>query len=204
MNANHRNALAAVALLAVVQPASADVISDWNDRTVAFVVSHAMGPPPAERVIAMAHLAMFDAVNAIERKYQPHLVQLPAAPTASKGAAAAAAAATVLAGIDPKTELEIKAALAAYLANIPNGAAKTEGIKLGEAAAAENLGGTSERRGQRAGHLSATHCARRLCTDGVHCHTAMAAGKAVRPHEPLPVPARTADRAHEFRIGGKL
>ncbi len=139
MNANHRNALAAIVLLAVARPASADVISDWNDRAVTFVVSHAMGPPPAERVIAMAHLAMFDAVNAIERKYQPYLAQLPAAPTASKEAAAAAAAATVLAGIDPKTEPEIKAALAAYLANIPDGATKTEGIKLGETAAAKIL-----------------------------------------------------------------
>ena len=68
MNANHRNALVAIALLGWAPPATADVIADWNDRAVAFAVSHSMPPPPAERVFAMTHVAMFDAVNSIERK----------------------------------------------------------------------------------------------------------------------------------------
>ena len=106
MNANRRNALVAIALLGVAQPASADVIADWNDKAVDFIVSHKMPPPPAERLIAMTQLAMFDAVNSIERKYRPYLVQLPAAPTASKEAAAAAAAGTVLAGVDPQAQTE--------------------------------------------------------------------------------------------------
>jgi PAP2 superfamily len=139
MSANHRNALVAVALLGLAQPASADVITDWNDKAVAFGVSRNMGPAPAERIIAMTQLAMFDAVNSIERKYRPYLVQLPAAASASKEAAAAAAAGTVLAAVDPRTQDEVKAALAAYLAAIPNGAAKDEGIKLGEAVAAKIL-----------------------------------------------------------------
>jgi len=42
---------------------------------------------------------MFDAVNSIERRYRPYLVQLPANAATSKEAAAAAAAATVLATI---------------------------------------------------------------------------------------------------------
>ena len=67
-----------MALLGLAQPASADVISDWNEKAVAFGVSRNMGPPPAERIIAMTHVAMFDAVNSIERKYRPYLVQLPA------------------------------------------------------------------------------------------------------------------------------
>ena len=52
------------------------MVTDWNDKAVAFAVSRDMGPPPAERIMAMAHLAMFDAVNSIERKYRPYLVQL--------------------------------------------------------------------------------------------------------------------------------
>ena len=55
---------------------AADVIADWNEKAVAFVLSRGMGPPPAERAIAMIHAAMFDAVNSIERKYRPYLVQL--------------------------------------------------------------------------------------------------------------------------------
>jgi hypothetical protein len=87
----------------------------------------------------MTQLAMFDAVNSIEPKYRPYLVQLPAAVTASKEAAAATAAGTVLAGVDTKTQAEMQAALAAYLAAIPDGAAKSEGIKLGEVVAAKML-----------------------------------------------------------------
>src|SRR4051812_31602953 len=82
---------------------------------------------------------MFDAVNSIERRYRPYLMQLPADPATSKEAAAAAAAAAVLATIDEKTAGEMKVALAAYLASIPEGAAKADGVKLGEAIAAKVL-----------------------------------------------------------------
>ena len=87
--------------------------------------------------MGMVHAAMFDAVNSIERRYQPYLVQLPADPATSREAAAAAAAAAVLATIDEKTAGEIKVTLASYLASIPDGAAKADGIKLGEAVAAK-------------------------------------------------------------------
>src|SRR3954470_11089415 len=81
---------------------SADVISDWNEKTVAFVTARQVPPPQAERVMAMVHVAMFDAVNSIERRYRPGLTQLPAPATASKEAAAAAAAGTVLIGLYPE------------------------------------------------------------------------------------------------------
>jgi hypothetical protein len=138
MYAHHRNALIGISLLGLAHPAFADVISDWNDKAVTFGVSRNMAPPPAERVIAMTQLAMFDAVNSIERKYRPYLVQLSAA-TASKEAAAAAAAGTVLAGVDPRAKAEMKATLAAYLATIPDGAAKSAGIQLGEAVGSKIL-----------------------------------------------------------------
>jgi hypothetical protein len=131
--------LAALASIALARPVSADVITDWNEKAVAYVVAHNLGPPPAERILAMVHVAMFDAVNSIERRYQPYLVSLPAAATVSKEAAAAAAAGTVLAGVNPQAQVEVKAALAAYLAAIPASAGKAEGIKLGEAIAAKIL-----------------------------------------------------------------
>ena len=126
--------LQSIALLCVLAgPASADVISDWNEKTVAFVTNAKMAPPQAERVMAVVHVAMFDAVNAIDRRYRPYLVQ-PAVPTtASKEAAAAVAAGRVLLGLHPQAETELKADLAAYLAAIPEGDAKSEGVKLGEA-----------------------------------------------------------------------
>jgi hypothetical protein len=131
--------LAAVAIFGLAPPASADVIADWNENAVSYGVLHQIGPPPAERIIAMTQLAMFDAVNSIERKYRPYLVQLPASPGASKDAAAAAAAGTVLAGINPQTQAAMNSLLESYLSAIPDSPAKAAGIKLGEAVAAKIL-----------------------------------------------------------------
>jgi hypothetical protein len=135
------------AWLAVGVPvaASANVITDWDEKAVAVV----MPPGPlgvsqpgytAQRTMGIVHAAMFDAVNSIGRRYQPYLVQLPADPATSREAAAAAAAAAVLATQDAKTASEMKTTLAAYVASIPDSdAAKTSGIKLGEAIAAKVL-----------------------------------------------------------------
>jgi hypothetical protein len=139
MNRRRRTAIAAIALLGMAQSASADVIVDWNTKAVDFIVSHKMPPPPAERLLAMTHAAMFDAVNSIEHKYRPYLVELPTSATASQEAAAATAAGTVLAGANPAAQPELNAALTAYLAAIPDSAAKAEGVKLGEAIAVKML-----------------------------------------------------------------
>ena len=139
MHPRRRNALIALALLGGVQPAFADVVSYWNDQAVSFTVNHKMPPPPAERIIAMTQTAMFDAINSIDRKYQPYLLQLPADADTSREAAAAAAAGTVLGGIDARTQVEIKAILETFLKSIPDGPGKTAGIKLGEAIAARIL-----------------------------------------------------------------
>jgi hypothetical protein len=137
MPADVRTVLVVVALIAPASSAFADVITDWDTKAVAVVTP--MPPYNGQRVIGMAHAAMFDAVNSIERRYRPYLVQLPAAPNTSKEAAAAAAAATVLASIDAKTAGEMKVALATYLTSIPDGTAKSDGIKLGETVAARVL-----------------------------------------------------------------
>src|SRR4030088_914942 len=130
-------AVTALGLSLFVGPVRANVITDWDEKAVAVVtpMSSLGGTSPymAVRMMGMVHAAMFDAVNSIEQRYRPYLVQLPAAPTMSKEAAAAAAAAAVLATIDAKTAGEMKAALATYLTAIPEGAPKSDGVKLGEA-----------------------------------------------------------------------
>lgn len=119
-------------------PVSANVITDWDTKAVAFV-----GPVPggamAQRELAMVHIAMFDAVNSIEPRYRPYLGQLSVPKTTSQEAAAASAAVGVLAGLHPDRAGEIKAALASDLAGIPDGDAKLDGVKLGEAIAAKVL-----------------------------------------------------------------
>ena len=141
MHANIRSTLLAAALTAAASPTFANVITDWDEKAVAAVtpMSSLGGTSPymAVRMMGMVHAAMFDAVNSIERRYRPYLVQLPGDPAASKEAAAAAAAATILATIDAKTAGEMKAALAAYLAPLPDGAAKSDGVALGETVAAK-------------------------------------------------------------------
>lgn len=138
MPANIRKMLLAAVMIGAEAPAFADVITDWDEKGVAFVTPR-MPPPATERAMAMVNTAMFDAVNSIERRYRPYLIQLAAAPTTSKEAAATAAAGTVLAALLPQAEGEIKGATATYLATIPNSDAKSEGIKLGEAVAARIL-----------------------------------------------------------------
>src|SRR5437899_358946 len=125
-------------------PACANVITDWDEKAVAVVspivpVGVTQSVYAAQRVMGMVHAAMFDAVNSIERRYRPYLAQLPADPATSKEAAAAAAAATVLTSIDAKTAGHVKGELASYLASIPDGAAKSEGVRLGEAVGAKIL-----------------------------------------------------------------
>jgi hypothetical protein len=141
MHARLCKMLVAASMMCATQSAFANVITDWDEKAVAVVTPMAAlsgtSPYTAMRMMAMVHAAMFDAVNSIERRYRPYLVQLPAIPTTSKEAAAAAAAAAVLATVDAKTAGEIKTALASYLAAIPDGAAKSEGVKLGEAVAAK-------------------------------------------------------------------
>jgi len=143
MHAKIRSVLAAVVLTTTTPPAFANVITDWDEMAVLAVTPMAAlngtSPYAAIRLLGMVHIAMFDTVNSIERRYRPYLVQLPADPTTSKDAAAAVAAATVLTTIDDKTAGDIKRALAAYLAPIPDGSPKSDGIKLGESVAARLL-----------------------------------------------------------------
>jgi hypothetical protein len=127
--------------LVSAQPARADVITEWDEKGTAFVMPLTAswgGAQMTQRAMTMVDIAMFDAVNAIEPKYQPYISQGPAPAGASKEAAAAAAAATVLLSLvpaDSKTAADIRAQLAAYLEAIPPGEAKSAGIKIGEAAA---------------------------------------------------------------------
>ena len=65
-------------------PARADVITVWNQQVVT------NGGPQIQRTLAMVHIAMFDAVNAIERDYKAYL-RLPKPPDGASAEAAAAA-----------------------------------------------------------------------------------------------------------------
>jgi hypothetical protein len=118
--------------------ASANVIADWDAKAVT-VIAKTTPAPLSQREAALVSVAMFDAVNAIDRRYLPYLVELTATPTTSREAAATAAAATMLAALHPEASGDINAMVTSYLGAIPDGDAKSEGIKLGEAVANKTL-----------------------------------------------------------------
>src|SRR4030081_2310892 len=138
MPSSLRRVLVVIALMCPGSSASADVITDWDQKAIE-IVAPGMPSTHSQRIVAIMHAAMFDALNSIERRYQPYIAQLPASPTTSKDAAAAVAATTVLAKLHPSAEDELKGALTAYLAKLPDTEGKSDGIKLGQAVASKIL-----------------------------------------------------------------
>src|SRR5215469_9758785 len=127
-------------LTAPMTAAVGNVVTDWDEKAVGIVQIGMVPPPPtAFRTMAILHTEMFDSVNSIERRYNPYMVRLPSAPDTSKEAAAAAAAAAVLVKLAPDAAADVQSTLTSYLATLPDGEAKSDGVKLGQEVAAKIL-----------------------------------------------------------------
>jgi hypothetical protein len=113
----------------------ANVITDWDATAVSVTPPSAAGL----REMAIMHVAMFDAVNSIARRYRPYIAQPTASEAMSQEAAATAAAADVLIGLHPEAAEKIKAASVSALAAIPEGEAKADALALGHAVAEKIL-----------------------------------------------------------------
>ena len=85
----------ALAVLLFGTAARADIIMDWNAKADALAIEKQLLNAANSRGQAMLHIAMFEAVNAIDRRYAPYKLNLTADRTASREAAAAAAAASL-------------------------------------------------------------------------------------------------------------
>lgn len=135
-----------IALVTSTSARAADDVIAWNAH--AFNVLAASGPVFSivpTRFMAMVHAAIHDALNVIERRYQPYAFTADGPPSASPEAAVAAAAHGVLVSVipgfgTPAQEAAgiaaVNAIYAASLAAIPEGPDKIDGIAIGEAAAA--------------------------------------------------------------------
>ncbi|HET8563131.1 MAG TPA: vanadium-dependent haloperoxidase [Candidatus Binatia bacterium] len=123
----------------MVIAARADVVTDWNDKAVAAGVKASQAPFVHTRSVAIVHVAMFDAVNSIDRRYTPYRVQASTAAGASREAAAAAAAHFVLVRLYPDQAKDFDSFYQTSLAPVPDGEPKSKGIQLGEQVAAEIL-----------------------------------------------------------------
>jgi hypothetical protein len=123
-------------LISMTSPARADIVSDWGARAIAIGVEKQMPNAPLTRGLAMMHVAMFEAVNAVERRYMPYKLDLTADPSTSKEAAAATAAHAVLVQLHPEQRSALDQALQSNLATVPDGDGKSKGIELGKKTAA--------------------------------------------------------------------
>lgn len=146
-------ALAALGLLSACSPAQpssvgadsgtvqheAEVVVAWNEAL--------LGVAEAEdgfltlkgvRGAALTHLAMHDALQAIERRYEPYL-SAGEAPGANPIAAVAKAACVVATVLYPNEEARFAEQLSRWLDSVEDGAAKQAGLRLGEASASAIL-----------------------------------------------------------------
>jgi hypothetical protein len=138
-------------------PSSPDAVLQWNANAgkaaIAACISPAPNPLHESRMYAMMHLAIHDALNAIELHsrpyaYKPDERQRDASPDAAVASAARGVLVPLLQQLTPPFDNAacIQAAVAGVeadytvaLAAIPSGTAKTKGIALGQAAASAIL-----------------------------------------------------------------
>jgi hypothetical protein len=151
------------AILLALVPASADAhptgrsdaVSAWNanagEAAQAACISPNNNPLHESRLYAMTHVAIHDALNAIDSRSEPYVFDGEAKRRTSPDAAVAAAARDVLVPVLRQLPTpvppdcidagvaSVEADYATALDKIPNGKAKARGVELGQAAAAAIL-----------------------------------------------------------------
>jgi hypothetical protein len=130
---------AVILVVGIALPATAgaqvlDTLVEWQRLTQVTVAGTATPTVFFTRPYAMTSIAMFDALNSIERGYQPYLIEVSASATASREAAIAQAAHDVLVALYPGQLATLDAALATTLSGRP-AAAVAEGVQIGAAVA---------------------------------------------------------------------
>ena len=134
--------VAASAMLA--GPSHADTVCEWMDFAQA--IQQAAAPPPTaprmpdhDRAQTQVALAMFEALNAIDRRYESYLGLAQADRTASLDAAAATAAYEVLLSHFPSQKAALEDSYSITVNEIGDKRARDSGIAIGKAAAAMAL-----------------------------------------------------------------
>jgi hypothetical protein len=126
--------------LFVTSPAAheADAVLEWNQIALAATVTAGQGPVPQIRTMAIVHVSVHDAVNAVSRRYKTYLDIDRIRWGASADAAAIAAAHHALVSVFPAQALALNDARKASLA--ARGLSDADpGIMVGEAIATEVL-----------------------------------------------------------------
>ena len=128
-------AVVALAMSMAALPCAADVVGDVND--LALRTARAT-PPAVPRTLAIVNLAMFDAANAIERRYQPYRPQSAPPGGADADAAALGAGCAALAALHATQQADVAKTCEAIAGRLPATAATADGRRFG-AAVGESL-----------------------------------------------------------------
>ncbi len=131
--AGEARAEASPAVSAAERAQPVNPVVEWNKALLRIVRTPGAQPSTVHptRSFAILHAAIYDAVNSIDRTHAPYLIRLsPRA--ASQEAAAAAAAHQVLIALYPSFNAELDSRLQQSLAQIPDGARKTKGVRIGQ------------------------------------------------------------------------
>jgi hypothetical protein len=132
-----RFAVLALVSASLASPAWADAVTDWNAKVGEIILESKVPAPVANRALAIAQTAVYEAVNAITRRYPASGLKLKAPRDASVEAAVAAVNRAVFAKLAPAQSID--RAYEAALAAIADGPAKSAGVAIGEKAAAAIL-----------------------------------------------------------------
>jgi hypothetical protein len=121
-------------------PALADTVCEWMD--FAQTIQQSAAPPATapripdhDRAQTQVALAMFEALNAIDRRYESYLGFAAGDPAASQDAAAATAAYEVLLSHFPSQKTALEDSYAVTINEISDVRARDSGVAIGKAAA---------------------------------------------------------------------
>lgn len=134
-----RVAVLGLACFAATRPVRADVLWEWNDAALAAVVGTKQLAFVQNRMMTLLDVAMYEAVNAVERRYAPYAFRTDPVPGASAEAAAAAAGRAILLALFPEQRGAWDQLYATSLARVADAQARERGVSVGERAAAAIL-----------------------------------------------------------------
>ena len=146
-----RTLFVSILVVAAATIAAADSVSNWNITAARAVLLAGQNGIVSSRSLAMTQVAVHDALNAIDRRYETYTLTGDTDPGASADAAVATAAHDALVALIPVGALPfggfgslsqqtaavdfVQAVYAADIATIQDGPAKTRGIAVGHASA---------------------------------------------------------------------
>ena len=131
---------AALLAITVASRASADEVTRWNKIATDASAAANTNPLVESCVFSILHVAIHDAVNAIESRYEPYQPRTSPAPAAaSVEAAIAGAAHATLVALLPDSKVSFDAALEETLRAVTDDSRKAAGLDVGRAAAAAIL-----------------------------------------------------------------